>query len=175
MKGREQILIKTELLALSPEVALRFEPAAQCQTNKDGARAWILSPDEVEGLRQNLKAFPGVSLTHAFNLTTYDGGQAQMSDGPPRGAAGATIDLLPRVVGHSLNLLFAAISTESRLLTGQTTLTVTTNLDASCRVALPNAGGLVLTTADRAVFGQTNYWLFISATAIDSRGKPKQL
>jgi hypothetical protein len=118
MNGREQILIKTELLTLVPEAARQSEPASLCQTNKDGARAWILSPAEVKSLKQNLQNTRGVSAAHSFNLTTYDGGQAQTYDGPPRGSAGAVIDLLPRVVGHSLNLLLGATSTESKLLAG---------------------------------------------------------
>jgi hypothetical protein len=177
MKGRYQILIKTELFTLIPEAASRLEPSSQCQTNKDDARAWILSPEEVERLKRNLKAVSEVFLTHAFNLTTYDGGQAQMSDGPgpPAGPAGATIDMLPRVVAHSLSLLLGATYTESKLLTDGATRGVATNLITACRVSLPNGGGLLLKGGNPRISSQTNYWLFISATAIDSRGNPKLL
>src|SRR5262245_38742048 len=46
MKGRDQILIDTQLLAITAESAAHLAPFSQCQTNNDGARAWILPPDE---------------------------------------------------------------------------------------------------------------------------------
>jgi hypothetical protein len=175
MKGRELILINSELLVLTPEVPQQVEPASQCLTNKDGARAWILSPEEAKSLKQTLKIVPGVSLAHAFRLTTYDGGQAQMSDGPARGSAAATIDLLPRVAKRSLSLLLGATSTESKLLLDGTVQGVVTNLTTACSVLLPNGGGLVVVAGNPGISPQTNYWLFISAMAIDSRGNPKDL
>jgi hypothetical protein len=180
MSGREQIVVETRLLTLSAEAAQRAKLPSNCQTNVDGARAWLLSAEELTSLKQQLKGLPGVSVAHVLSLTTYDGGQAQLSAGAPPAAKtnsnfiGLTIDLLPKVVGHSFNLLLGATSTDSDFLPDGTSVGTITNLTAACKVLLPNGGALVVDGGTPGDLHQTNHWAIISIVAVDARGRPKR-
>ncbi len=182
MKVREQILVETRLLTLTAEAAQQAELPSECQTNEDGARAWILSAEQLASLKQQLKALSGVSVAHSLSLTTYDGGQAaQFSGGAPWASKsnstfiGLAIDLLPRVVGRSFSVLLGATSTDSELSPDGTIVGATTNLTAACKVLLPNGGGLVMDGGTGRDSHRTNYWFIISIVAVDARGTPKKL
>ncbi len=180
MSGREQIVVETRLLKLTAEATQRAEPSSLCWTNKDGVRAWILSPEDLKSLMQQLTGLAGVSLAKSFRFTTYDGGEAQLSDGSPAAATtnsifvGLTISLLPKVVGGLFKLRVGANSTDTNSAPNGTTLGVT-NLTASCQVLLSNGGGLVLDGGTNMVPHRTNDWIIISAVAVDAQGRPKRL
>ena len=67
----------------------------------------------------------------------------------------------------ALQLLFATILI--------TMIGVTTNLVTTCRVLLPNSGGLLVKDNGAMDSHGTNYWLIISPAAVDARGLPKNL
>ena len=180
MNGREQILVETRLLNLTAEATQRAEPSSLCWTNKDGGRAWILSPEHLKTLKQQLNGLSGVSLADSLRLTTYDGGQAELSAGPAAATTnsifvGLTISLLPKVVGGVFKLLVGATSTDTNSPPNGTTLGAITNLTAACQVLLSNGGGVVLDSGTNMVSHRTNYWLIISAVAVDAQGRPKRL
>src|SRR5437868_6403392 len=113
-----------------------------------------------------------------MTLTTYDGGEAQVSDGSPGTNSifvGLSVSFLPKVAGDSFNLLAGATSTESDSSRNGTTGAVTTNLIAACRVLLSNGGGVVLDDGTTTRSHLTNYWIIISTMAVDAQGRPKKL
>lgn len=181
MSHREQISIDSRLLTLTTEFALRTEPASQCWTNAQGMRAWILSAEDLASLRQQLRNLPGATAAHVLRLTTFDGGQAQISDGGPFApttnsvSIGLTIDLLPRVAGSSFNLLVGAISTDVAPSPDGATAGAKTNFAAACQAFLPNGGCLIVDVGKGKGSSLTNCWLIISPQAIDRVGNAKNL
>jgi hypothetical protein len=144
-------------------------------------RAWILSRNDLKSLRQQLKGLPGVCVANSLNLTTYDGGQAELSDGSPVSAAtnsvfvGLSISLLPKVVGGLFELRIGATSTETNSPPHGAMPDAMTNFTAACQILISNGGGLVLDGGTNLVSPGTNYWIIISAVAVDAQGKPKRL
>ena len=51
---------------------------------------------------------------------------------------------------------------------------IRTNLALLCQALIPNGGGLVVDGGSAKGSG-TNYWLIVSAAAVDARGKPIKL
>ena len=181
MRGREQILVETRLLALTVGATQRAEPSSLCWTNRAGVRAWVLSPEKVNGFKQRLNSLPGVSTANSLKLTTFDGGQAEVSDGSPVASttnsifAGLSVGLLPKVAGDLLKLQLVATSTATDSSPVGTGVGVVTNLVAACQVLLSNGGGLVVGGAPDGGSHPTNYWIMISAMAVDAQGRPKPL
>ena len=175
MSGRESILIQAQQGNFEADIALGRELSSDPYTNADGVRAWLISPDAVATLKSKLKALP---VRHFFNLTTSDGGQAQMSDAvPPPGITnippdGVILDLLPKVARHSISLVFTATLTANSLQADGTFVGLTTNLVLTGQVLIPNGGGLVILGSGPHA---TNCCLVFSATAVDANGKPKSL
>lgn len=178
MHGREQILIETRVLTLPSEIAQQVELPPECQTNQQGIRVWRLSAKELTGMKQQLKALPDVSEGDSMRVTTLDGSQAQGSVGNPLSKTngsfvGLTVDLLPIVVGHSINLVLGATSTD--VSPGGAVLGTTTNLTAAFKALIPNGGGFLMASGMGGDLHQRNFWMIISAVAVDARGIQKGL
>ena len=175
MSGRESILIEVRYGNFEADIELDRELSSDSYTNTDGVRAWLVSPNACAMLKSKLKALP---VRHSFNLTTFDGGQAQMSDAvAPVGVTnippdGVSLDLLPKVARHSISLLFTATLTANSFQADGTFVGLSTNLVLTGQVLIPNGGGLVMLGSSRQA---TNCCLVFSATAVDARGNPKSL
>jgi hypothetical protein len=182
MQGRTQIVIETRLIAFGPDAIGpgAFLPS-QVYSNADGARAWILSPEEFTKVNRQINMFPEYcSVVHALKLTTMDGGQAQLSTGAPRAGGnsefiGLRMDLLPTVSQHSFKLDVGAIATESAVVLDGTIAETVTNLAASCSVQVANGGAVIIQAPAHNALAFTNYWLVIAPAAVDARGSLKKL
>jgi hypothetical protein len=181
MNNREQLLLNARLARLTTEAGKQAAPVSQCQTNREGVRAWILSADEFKSFQQRLKGLPGVDTGDAVSLTTFDGGQAQVSNGSPRTVGtnslfiGLTLGVLPKIAGSKFDLLVSAASTGAAPLPDGTIARAMTNLLTACRVRLPNGGALVVDGGATRFSPGTNEWMILSAVAVDARGMPKKL
>ena len=180
MSGREQIQIESRLVTLTTEAARRNAPLSLCSTNSDGMCAWILSPEELTILKQQIKDLPEATVSNMAGITTYDGGEAQVSTSTPSTATtnfftGFTVDVLPRVARQSLSLLVGATSTDVDSSPSGTIVGAKTNFAAAFQVLLPNGGGLVLESKNLKDSSAPTYWFIIFSTAIDALGKPKKL
>lgn len=174
--ARAQIDIKSEILLIDPVTAKYLMPNAARSTNVDGTRVWVLSGSELAAVKGDLKSTlieplmqPGVTGSDGmrFQVVVTQGG-APTATNPVHAC---TLDLLPRLVRRSVQLTMRAVTTETQ--PNNNSSLKTTNLCAACRAMIPNGGGLVLASGGTNDSGNGNYWLIISPTALDSRGKPR--
>jgi hypothetical protein len=181
VNNREHLLVNARLVGLTTAAGQQAEPASKCHTNQEGVRAWILSADEFNDFNQRLKSLPGIDAGHIVSLTTFDGGQAQISNGDPRTVGtnsllvGFTLDVLPKIAEGRFDLLVGATSTDVSPLPDGIITTVNTNLLTACRVLLLNGGALVVDGGATGLSPGTNQWLILSAMAVDAQGIPKKL
>jgi len=157
-----------------------MEFSTQCRTNADGTRAWILLPQEFVDFKNRLKKMPGTEVENTMRVTTYDGGQAQISTGSTatgarRGFIGLPVNVLPKIRRGSFNLIVGAASTEDVPAAVSNGSGVRTNVDFACSVLIPNGGGLVVDGGKTGEASTTNHWLVISAVAVDAKGNPIKL
>jgi hypothetical protein len=181
MSGREHIQIESRLVTLTAEAARRNVPLSLCSTNHDGMCAWILSAEELTILKQHIKDLPEATVSNMARISTYDGGEAQVSTSASAAVTtnpavvGLTVDVLPRVARQSLYLLVGTTSTDVDSLPDGTVVGSKTNFAAAVQVLLPNGGGLVLESKNLKDSAAPTYWFILSSTAIDAIGKPKKL
>jgi hypothetical protein len=86
---------------------------------------------------------------------------------------GVTLDVMPKIASHQIQLATSALYTG--LNEGDTMSPVRTNLSATCRVFVPNAGGVLMASPGSKDINGTNYWLILSPAAVDGFGKPINL
>jgi hypothetical protein len=175
------ILIEMPVMTFSTQAATQASPEGLCLTNGEGMRAWILPPEDLKKWRLQLKGVQGAVVENAMRLTTYDGGQAAISQGNsfPTGTSsvfsGIRADLLPKVRKGSFNLVVGLTSTETISSPPGTISGVQTNFAAACRVMVPNGGGLVVDAGKGKDGAGTNYWFIVSPVAVDAKGNPTKL
>jgi hypothetical protein len=176
-RPKTQIHINSKLLAVHGVTAGQLGISAAVATNETGAQVWILSPSDLDDLRQRLKTVSGIDVVNAPSIITADGQPASLAagHGHPKTSAwiGVTLNVDPKIVSHQFQLTMSANYTESSDDTA--TASIRTNISAACRVRLPNAGGVMIAGPEPRGLNGTNYWLILSATAIDGFGKPIKL
>ena len=176
-----QILIDSRLFTLSAAAADQTGLGAPVATNSDGMHAWILSPAELSSLLQRLKTTPDASLLSRPRAQTAPGTSARTFFGNTVLVAGKnvpvglTLEASPKVHSGSIQLLLDVTSTESVASPAANAAALSTNLAVTCRVLLPNSGGLVVANDNESHAHGTNYWLILSPTAVDARGQPIKL
>lgn len=175
--NRRSIQISSNFLTLSTAAAEQTGLGAPTTTNADGLRAWILSPAELNALRQRLKTLPGASVSSAPTIQTEDGRQGLVRMYEPISVVGRympvglAISLLPKAASHSVKLLLNATSTEIADPT-VTNNTIKTNFAATCAAVVPNNGGLVLDGGKPDGTNAQSYWLILSPMMFDANGNP---
>lgn len=177
-RSRPQILIDSSLLTLSAAAAEQTSLGAPVAANIDGMRAWILSPAELSAFQQRLKTASDASLIGKPRAQTANGARARMFVGNSVLVAGnnvpigLTADFVPRIVHNSVKLMIAVASTEAITPPSGNRTAVKTNFAAVCRALIPNVGGLVVAGDNAKDADGKSYWLIVSPTALDARGKP---
>jgi hypothetical protein len=168
--SKKQILIDASIFAARETSMDELHIGVPVATNGTGARLWILSASELHGLRNQIQASKGVNLVNRPRMTLGEGTWASMCMGQAaQGTAfiGVSLDMSPKIVSHQFQIGMNAVYTEP----GDAAAIVRTNLSATCRVIMPNAGGILITGPDSSQLNGTNYWLILSPTAIDGSGK----
>jgi hypothetical protein len=172
-KPSPQIWVQGKLLLIRDGGIERLGMGTAGTTNADGLCAWILQPNESQLFRAQIKTNPAVIIGNESAIVTGSGGQASvfnMNSGiPGTPNTGTKIDVLPKYSAGWIKLLLN-VSATGRMMSNTTTLSVQTNLDAACQVKVPDGGGLVL--SKRLSSNGTNYFMLISATAMDGKGNP---
>jgi hypothetical protein len=175
-KPKTHILIGSKFLAVHGLSTGDLGIGAAMATNETGTQIWILSPSELDELRQRLKTAHGIDVVNAPSLTVADGMPASIFVGqalPQTSASvGVTIDVIPKISSHQFQFAVNALYTEPN---DGPTIPLRTNLSAACRVRLSNAGGLLISSPASKHLNGTNYWLILDSTAIDGFGKPIKL
>jgi hypothetical protein len=173
---KTQINITSKILAVHDLTNGQLDIGSSMATNETGVQVWLLSPPQLDDLRQRLKTAHGFELVNAPSLTTVDGLPGSMFVGyaHPKTLAsiGVCLDLSPKIVAHQFQLAVNAVYTEE---CDSQTMGVRTNLSAACRVTLQNAGGVLITSPMSKDKSGTNNWLILSSTAIDGFGNPIKL
>jgi hypothetical protein len=176
-KSRPQITIRSSLLTL-PAAAVPVEPGPPSVTNANGMRAWILPPAEWNAFKQRLKSLPEANVVSSPSFSTSDGGAGRMLvartvvvGGKPV-QVGTTVDLTPKIVGGAVHLAVGITSTAANTAPLGDASGIRTNFEMACRATVPNGGGLVIEAAGRKEGKETNYWLTVSPTAVDAKGRP---
>jgi len=176
-RPKTHIEIKAKILAVHGVTTSELGISAAVATNETGAQVWILSPSDLDDLRQRLKTASGIDVVNAASIITVGGQPASLAagHGHPKTSAwiGVTLNVDPKVVSHQFQLAMSANYTESN--DDIANAPICTNISAACRVRLLNAGGvLIASPVSKDLYG-TNYWLILSTTAIDGFGKPIKL
>jgi type IV secretory pathway VirJ component len=176
-RPKTQIHIASKFLAVRGVTTSELGIGTAMATNETGAQVWIFSPSELGDLRQRLKTASGIEVMNAPSVVTVGGQPASLAAGHPHPKTsawiGVTLNVDPKVVSHQLQLVMSANYTESS--DDTPTASIRTNLSAACRVQLPNAGGVMIADPESRDLNRTNYWLLLSATAIDGLGNPIKL
>lgn len=172
---KKQLVIDARVFASHGTPIDELQVGTPIGTNEMGARAWILSASELQGLRRRIEASRNVALVNSPRMTLADGTRASMSDiqTAPQGMTfvGVSLDMYPKIVSHQFELNLNAVYTEP----GEAVATVKTNISATCRVVVPNGGGILVSSPDTRQPLSTNYWIILSPTAIDAAGKAIRL
>jgi hypothetical protein len=175
-RPKTHILIGSKIMAVHGLSTGELGIGAAIATNESGAQVWILSPFELDDLRQRLKTSNGIDVVNAPSIATADGEPATLFVGYAQpqtfASIGVTLDVSPKIASHQFQLAMNAVYTQEN---DNSTAPIRTNLSAACRVRLPNAGGVLISSPVSKELIGTNYWLILSATAIDGFGKPIKL
>jgi hypothetical protein len=175
--SKPNIQISSKILTIRGVESARLSVGTAIGTNESGARAWLLSASELDELRQRLKGVDEIEIVASPTISTSDGMQAMLFTGqtyaPTFTPVGITVDVIPRIASHQLKLAINTTYSESVNATNGSY--VRTNLSAACRVLVPNAGGVLIAASDQKDKSGTNYWLLLSATAVDGMGKTIKL
>jgi hypothetical protein len=178
-RPKTQILITSKILSVHGVTTDKLGIGAATATNETGAQVWLLSPSQLADLGKRLKTGNGIDVVNAPRLITTDGEQASIFVGHAQSqtlasiaSIGISLNLSPKMVAHQLQLAMNALYTDDD---DGPSMPIRTNLSAACRVRLPNAGGVLITSPTPKDMNGTNCWLILSATAIDGFGKPINL
>lgn len=175
-RPKTQILIASKILSVHGVTTGQVGIGAAVATNETGAQIWLLSPVELDDLRQRLKTEDGIHVVNALSVMTADGEPASIfsgyADSKTLASIGIIMDLDPKVVAHQFQLAMNAVYTDEN---DNPTIPVRTNLSVACRVRLSNAGGVLISSPVSRELNGTNYWLILAPTAIDGYGKPIKL
>lgn len=173
--SKRHILIDTSIFASHGATIEELHVGVPVATNEKGTRIWILSSAELQDIRHQIQASKGINLVNRPRMTLGEGTWASMCAGQstPQGAAfiGVNLDMYPKIISHQFQVGMNALYTEP----DDVAATVKTNISATCRVMVPNAGGVLITSPDAHRLNGTNYWLILSPTAIDGSGKAMSL
>jgi hypothetical protein len=175
-RPRTHILINSKILAFHGLSTGQLAIGAAIATNEIGAQVWLLSPAEMDDLRQRLKTASYSEVVYAPSVTLADGMPAGAFSGyaHPQTLAtiGVSLDLSPKIVAHQFRLALNAVYSDEN---DDPAMPVRTNLSAACRVTVQNAGGVLISSPISKAPNGTNYWLILAPTAIDGFGKPIKL
>lgn len=182
-RPKTNIQITSKILAVHGVTAGDFGIGTAIATNESRTQAWILSPAELDELRQRLEASDGLDLINAPRITVADGMPASISVGTvtpiavgnpnPVTFVGITVDVNPKILSHRVALALSTVCSEP--VESSATSPIRTNLSAACRLIMSNAGGVLITGPPPKEINGTNYWIILSPTAIDGFGKPIKL
>jgi len=175
-RPKTHILIGSKILAVHGVTTGELAIGAAIASNETGAQVWLLSPSELDDLRQRLKTENGIDVANALSVMTADGEPATVFLGYTQpqtfASIGVVLDVSPKIASHQFQLAMNAVYTQEN---DNSTAPIRTNLSAACRVRLPNAGGVLISSPVSKDPNGTNYWLILAATAIDGFGKPIKL
>ena len=175
---RQSVFVGSNLLKLSEAAAKQTGLGPPTALGTNGVRAWILSPGELDGFRQRLKAIPGASIESSPRITTGDGGQARASMGSTISVAGKpvfaglVVDLNPKIARNCVRLLIAVTSTGPANSPSNQPPVIRTNLALTCQAWLTNACGLVVDGGNARDEDGNGWWFIISPTILDAKGNP---
>jgi hypothetical protein len=174
-RPKTHIQIAAKILAAQGVTTGQFGIGTAIATNDSGTQVWILSAAELNDLRQRLPT-NRFEVVSAPSIITEDGLSASIFSGQalPQTSAwiGVSMYVSPKIASHELQLAINAFYTEPN---DSPTIPVRTNISAACRVRLPNAGGVLITSPAAKDAYSTNYWLILSPTAVDGYGNPIKL
>jgi hypothetical protein len=170
---RQKLSMSARLYALTQGAEMQAGLPPASSTNAGGERVWVLPPAEVKVFQQEATTNLCVRLVTQASIQTADGAYCSGMTGTSASIPnGLTFDVLPRVGAGWVRLLAAVSSTENSQGSSPYFATLHTNLAAACRVLIPNQGGLLLAAPAAKSLSETNYWILISATAVDAKGNP---
>jgi hypothetical protein len=173
LNRRPHLSISARLYALTQRPEMQIGLPAASSTNTYGERAWLLSPVKLKALQEKATTNLSIRLVTQAGIQTADRMHCTVMTGiSTSNPNGLTLDALPRVGPGWVRLLAAADSIENRRGSSPFSAMLHTNLAVAFRVRIPNQGGLLLAAPTDKSGSETNYWILISGTAVDSTGVP---
>jgi hypothetical protein len=164
------VLISSTMLATPATFPTQYGLGVPSGTNADGLQVWLLSETELKALRQQVKTLPGYMRQSSPRMQTAAGVWASVS--MLNAGAGLTVTLKANAAGNAWTLTAGAIQTEPTASASTNVVLLHTNFAAACRATIPNAGAMVIQSANQTGATGTNFWLIISPVAMDAQGKP---
>jgi len=175
-RAQPLISLDCKVLTLSSAALEKAGLGAAATTNADGMRAWIFTPTETSGLRQQFKTNSAASSLGSPSIATFGGGQARVVVGNAGAAVGVprtdvTIDLIPKLVSSSIKLTIGATAIESpgALRNSQPGKT---NFVLACQAMIPSGGSLVVDGGSPIDGGENKYLLIVSPRIWNPADKP---
>src|SRR6267378_5168571 len=80
-RPKTHIEIKAKILAVYGVTTGELGISAAVATNETGAQVWILSPSDLDDLRQRLKTVSGIDVVNAASIITVGGQPASLAAG----------------------------------------------------------------------------------------------
>lgn len=172
------VRLKLTVLAVPPEFDASLLRDVPATARANGLRAWSLSSVQWEQMQQQAQALPrdGVLLVREFRL--YSGAWAlarvDTATAKPGQPAPGHLEILMRAkaLQNSWSVTCGVTATDDVRAPNLDLLEVRTNYAVACRSVIPNAGALVIRTANPRTATTTNHWLILSPLAVDPFGQP---
>jgi hypothetical protein len=176
--------LRADVFAVPAGMNLPDDLGSPSSTSSNTTRAWVLSPSQLNSFRQSIQTNSGFVPLNSQQVLTLEGMQAQIqmaglislpngsSTTAPLIPVGTIVDIFPKIVSGSVNLIVGASSTSLAGRSPDQFPLIKTNFALACRVTVPSGGALVVEDGNVKNHNGTNYWLVVSPAILDAQGKP---
>ena len=177
LRNKPQLTISARVVTLPVEMLWPTNSFSPFVTTTNGARSWILSPDQLKSILTELGALPETAVALRSQVIVGGGLSAQVSSGNTVGSGsntvfyGSAVFLISDAVNDKVMLTFELNHSQLATDLKPGELRVETNQAYACRAVLPNNGGLLVENPNPQPGASNRHWLFLSARAVDAHGR----
>ena len=176
-----RILVTSSIWTIPPAAMNEMTLGAPIATNANGVQVWILPPARLNKLKQQISGMPGASTLMAPSILLLNGTHGQVQAGTTTNIAGTNlfnglvIDVEAKTMFSSIKTSVGVTATELTNPSDHSLPKIKINLTAACQTLVLNNGALVIDGGTARDGKGNGYWIMVSPSALDAKGKPLEL
>ena len=179
-KNRPVTLIDSIIWSIPTGVEPKLEMGTTFATNSVGTRACLLSPSELNAFMKGFGKIPQLHVMARPRIQCSDDARAQLFVGDvipyngtaPRPSGGQTVNITPKIIGHSIRLVAGITSTGLAARPSGGWPTIVTNFNVFFVAPIPHNGALLLEAGKAIDDPRQTSWILILPKVIDSKTSP---